>query len=74
MTPSSLPLCASIGPRTHVADRPDVCAAVGAAFVVDLDEAALVELDARALAEQVLRERPPPDRDDDLVDGDRLLA
>ena len=42
--------------------------------MIDVDEAALVELHARAFAEQILRERPAADRHDDLVDFDALLA
>ncbi len=56
-----------------ISDRPDLRGA-RAAVVVDLDESALVEHDARALGEQILRERPPADRDDQAVDDERLIT
>ncbi len=51
----------------RVADGPDVGNA-GAAFIIDLDKAALVELDAGAVGQQTLGVGPTADRDDDLVD------
>ena len=60
ITPSSLALCASIGPRTQ-SPTAQTFSALGLAVVVDLDEAALVELHARAVGEQVLGERPAAD-------------
>ena len=42
-------------------------------MIVHLDEAARVELDARAVGQQVLREGPAADRDDDAVHDERLL-
>ena len=61
------------GTAHAVAHRPDVLGG-GLAVVVDLDEAALVELHARAIGQQVLRERPAAHAHDEFVDGDRLAA
>src|SRR5688572_16974463 len=57
----------------EIADRPDVRGS-RTALVIDSDEATLVDLYTRALAEQILRERPAADRHHDLVDFDALLA
>jgi len=72
VTPSSLPLWANIGPRTQspTAQMPQP----RAALVIDLDEAALIELDARTGREQIARERTSPDRDDQLVERQGFLA
>ena len=56
-----------------VADRPDALRA-GLAVIVDLDESARIEHDARAIGQQVLREGPAADGDDDAVDDERLAA
>ncbi len=57
----------------HVADGEDAVDA-GAHLAVDDDEAAVVDLDAGLLEADPAAERRAPDRDDDLVDHDRVLT
>src|SRR5690606_15703237 len=57
----------------HVANGPYI-GRVGLAVVIDLDEAALVDLHAGAFAEQVLGERTTADGDHHLVDFQGLLT
>ena len=64
---SAKPTCASAGRRDEVADRVHA-GHRGAQVVVDLDEAALVDADARALEPDALRARPATDAHDDRVD------
>ena len=68
-----MPLCASIGPRTQspTAQTPSTA---GAAVLIDLDEAALVQLHAGAGSQQVLRIRPAADGHHQAIDADVLLA
>ena len=56
-----------------VPDRPDALGA-GATVVIHLDEAALVELDARARGQQVLGVRAAADGDHHAIDRETLLA
>ena len=56
-----------------VADGPDAFDA-GPAVFVDDDAAAIVELDAGAFAERARGVGAAADRDEQLVDGERLLA
>ena len=65
---------ADVGERRgvdQVADGVDA-RLVGAAQLVDLDEAFLVDLDASAFEPEVVGERPASDRDDHGVDLDAL--
>src|SRR4051812_3916391 len=71
--PFLLPLVREHRSADAVAHRPDALDA-RATLVVHLDEAALIELNARLRSEQVLRKRTAPDRNDELVDGERLFA
>ena len=50
-----------------ISDRP-YAVHTRAALVIDLDEAALIELHARTGGKQFARERAPPDRDNKLVE------
>src|SRR6185437_1842536 len=54
-----------------VPDRPDTFDTC-AAFLIDLDESALVQLDTRAGGEQILGVGPAPNGDDDLVEVEAL--
>src|SRR3546814_2624553 len=56
-----------------VADRPHAVDA-GVAVFVDLDHAALVELHAGAIGQQAAARGAAADRDQQLVERDRLLA
>ncbi len=60
-------------PAHAVADGPDAFDA-GPAMLVDFDAATLIEPDASAFAERAGRERATADRDEQLVDGELLLA
>src|SRR6185437_11276068 len=61
------------GAAHAIAHGPDAFGA-RAALVVDLDEAALVQLDASARRQKISRVRPAADRDEQPVDRECLLA
>ncbi len=61
------------GPAHAVADGPDAFDA-GPAMLVDDDAAAIVELDAGAVAERTRRVGATADRDEQLVDRERFVA
>ncbi len=61
------------GSAHHVADGPDV-AGRGLAFLIHLDEAAIIQGHAGLFSKQTVRVWPPPDAHDDLIHGQRLLT
>ena len=71
MTPSSMPLCASIGPRT-TSPTAQTFGTVVRHLLVDLDEAALVERHLDVGPEQAGRHGPAADGDDERVDVELL--
>jgi len=72
ITPSSMPLCASIGPRTTSPTAYTLAA--GAAMFIHLDQAALVDLQPHRIGAEVMRIGHAPDRYHQLVAIERLLA
>ena len=73
MTPSSLPLCASIGPRTQSPTAQTPSAPVRHSWSTLMKPRSSSSTPVPA-AEQILRVGTPADRDDEPVDGERLLA
>ena len=73
MMPSSLPLCASMGPRTTSPTAQTFGAPVRQCSSTWM-KPRCIELDSRTVRQQILRKGTPPHRDHQLVDLQRVLA